>query len=218
MAGNQLPILSCIVPLWLVRCMCGWKETRKRSGPPSCGGRRLVRGLPVPVRPLRQLSADRSGGRPDFPGDYGRFPALVETPKRHLALRRRATSDIRRRMPLKPAELIKRHLTAPCVSMKEATLAAWMPFILLCVLMVSCRHQQKAKAGQSGASAHCAGSTRSIWRDWISRCDGRLPPVVEKPTLEPAIFKFNWITTPGTSVLLTLLLVIQAAEGHPRGS
>src|SRR5262245_46741317 len=27
MAGNQLPILSCLVPLWLVRCMCSWKET-----------------------------------------------------------------------------------------------------------------------------------------------------------------------------------------------
>ena len=27
MAGNQLPLLSCIVPFWLVRCMCGWKET-----------------------------------------------------------------------------------------------------------------------------------------------------------------------------------------------
>src|SRR5262249_44157608 len=27
MAGNQLPILSCVVPFWLVRCMCGWKET-----------------------------------------------------------------------------------------------------------------------------------------------------------------------------------------------
>src|SRR6185369_15836351 len=27
MAGNQLPFLSCIVPLWLVRSMCNWKET-----------------------------------------------------------------------------------------------------------------------------------------------------------------------------------------------
>src|SRR5262249_58241015 len=29
MAGNQLPFLSCIIPLWLVRCMCGWRETRE---------------------------------------------------------------------------------------------------------------------------------------------------------------------------------------------
>jgi lactate permease len=27
MAGNQLPILSFIVPFWLVRCMCGWRDT-----------------------------------------------------------------------------------------------------------------------------------------------------------------------------------------------
>src|SRR5262249_7272730 len=29
MAGNQLPLLSCIVPFWLVRCMCGWRETKE---------------------------------------------------------------------------------------------------------------------------------------------------------------------------------------------
>src|SRR5712692_6808522 len=29
MAGNQLPLLSCLIPLWLVRCMCGWRETRE---------------------------------------------------------------------------------------------------------------------------------------------------------------------------------------------
>jgi L-lactate transport len=27
MAGHQLPLLSCIVPLWMVRCMCNWKKT-----------------------------------------------------------------------------------------------------------------------------------------------------------------------------------------------
>ena len=29
MAGNQLPFLSCIVPLWLVWLMCGWRATRE---------------------------------------------------------------------------------------------------------------------------------------------------------------------------------------------
>lgn len=27
MAGHQLPLLSFIVPLWMVRCMCSWKKT-----------------------------------------------------------------------------------------------------------------------------------------------------------------------------------------------
>jgi len=27
MAGRQLPILSCIIPFWMVRCMCGWRQT-----------------------------------------------------------------------------------------------------------------------------------------------------------------------------------------------
>jgi lactate permease len=27
MAGHQLPLLSCVVPLWMVRCMCSWRQT-----------------------------------------------------------------------------------------------------------------------------------------------------------------------------------------------
>ncbi len=27
MAGHQLPLLSCVVPLWMVRCMCSWRKT-----------------------------------------------------------------------------------------------------------------------------------------------------------------------------------------------
>jgi L-lactate permease len=27
MAGHQLPLLSCLVPLWMVRCMCSWRQT-----------------------------------------------------------------------------------------------------------------------------------------------------------------------------------------------
>jgi lactate permease len=29
MAGHQLPLLSCLVPLWMVKCMCTWKQTRE---------------------------------------------------------------------------------------------------------------------------------------------------------------------------------------------
>src|SRR5262249_59529472 len=27
MAGHQLPLLSCLVPLWMVKVMCSWKQT-----------------------------------------------------------------------------------------------------------------------------------------------------------------------------------------------
>jgi lactate permease len=27
MAGHQLPFLSCLVPLWMVKCMCSWRQT-----------------------------------------------------------------------------------------------------------------------------------------------------------------------------------------------
>ncbi len=27
MAGRQLPIMSCVIPLYMVKCMCGWRDT-----------------------------------------------------------------------------------------------------------------------------------------------------------------------------------------------
>src|SRR3954468_17178326 len=27
MAGHQLPLMLCIVPIWMVRCMCSWRQT-----------------------------------------------------------------------------------------------------------------------------------------------------------------------------------------------
>jgi L-lactate transport len=27
MAGHQLPIFSCIIPIWMVKCMCSWRQT-----------------------------------------------------------------------------------------------------------------------------------------------------------------------------------------------
>ena len=76
MAGNQLPFLSCIIPLWLVRSMCCWRDTRAVM--PAI----IVAGGSFAVcqfifahsaaYPLTDLA-----GRPALSGSHGYIPSLV---------------------------------------------------------------------------------------------------------------------------------------------
>ena len=94
--------------------------------------------------------------------------------------------------------------TIPLMPLKQA-ISAWMPFIILCIFMVAVGLNKKP------LDALQIGPIRGMYEIHIPGLDKmveRTPPVVEKNTLEPAIFKFNWLTTPGTPVGLTLLVVM----------
>jgi lactate permease len=80
-----------------------------------------------------------------------------------------------------------------------------MPFILLCGLMVLVGTNKKA------LDSLRLGPVRGVFEFHISGLDNRVertPPVVEIRTREAAVFRFNWITTPGTPVAVTALVVI----------
>src|SRR5262249_25187228 len=82
-------------------------------------------------------------------------------------------------------------------------LAAWLPFLILCILMVVVGSYKQIIDGWH------LGPARTYYELHIPFLDQqvqRMPPVVENPTLEPAVYKFNWATTPGTSVFLAALI------------
>ena len=54
MAGHQLPFLSFLIPLYMVKTMCSWRQTLE-VWPALVGRRRVVRLLPVPVRHVPRL-------------------------------------------------------------------------------------------------------------------------------------------------------------------
>ena len=199
MAGNQLPILSCIIPLWLVRTMCGWKETKEVLPAIAVAGGSFA---------LCQFLFAHSSAYP-LTDLAGGLISLIVTgvflrywrPKR---IWRYETKHLHSQEDTTEADaLILQHLS-PRVSLK-ATLNAWMPFIVLCILMVGIgTNKKKLDDIQLGPvkglyELHLPGLDKQVQRT---------PPVVEKNTLEPAIFKFNWITTPGTPVVLTILIVL----------
>ena len=198
MAGNQLPFLSCIIPLWLVRCMCGWKETREVLPAIGVAGGSFALCQYIfahsPYYPLTDLA----GGLISLVVTGGFL--RVWKPRRMWRYEARDIDS--RDDALAAAQQISDNI-APPVSLK-ATLSAWMPFIVLCAIMVSIGTNKKSLDGLH------IGPVRGLYELHLHGLDKqvqRTPPVVETNTLEAAVFKLNWITTPGTSVLLSLLVV-----------
>jgi lactate permease len=75
-------------------------------------------------------------------------------------------------------------------------LKAWMPWILLSVLVFTWGIPQ-VKAFLNGVSQ------KSFTVPMLHKAVMRVPPVVPKPVAEPAVFVFNWLSATGTSLLLT---------------
>ncbi|HLK57326.1 MAG TPA: L-lactate permease [Chthonomonadaceae bacterium] len=199
MAGNQLPFLSCIIPFWLVRTMCGWKETKEVWPAIAVAGGSFA---------LCQFLFAHSSNYP-LTDLAGGLISLVVTgvflrywqPKR---IWRYETRHIHSQEDATEADALIREHIVPRVSL-TAALSAWMPFILLCVLMIA------VGTNKTRLDKLVIGPVQGLYVFHMPGLDKqvqRTPPVVEQNTLEPATFNFNWLTTPGTPVLLTVLIVI----------
>jgi lactate permease len=195
MAGNQLPILSCIVPLWLVRCMCGWKETREVLPAIAVAGGSFA---------VIQYLFAHSGAWPltDLVG--GLLCLLITAvflhrwkPKTVWRVKLPNSANIEERLE---------HAHLNVAPMKPSEVAgAWMPFAILCVIMAVVGTWKKP------IDSAKIGPVQTTYEWHIPALDRRVerrPPVVEAPVLEPAVFRFNWFTMPGTSIALTSLLVL----------
>lgn len=197
MAGNQLPLLSCLIPFWLVRCMCGWKET-------------------VAVLPAILVAGGSFALCQYFFAHSSAFPltdiagGLISLLITAVFLRFWRPREIWRfethtgdacsgeEAGDRPSSTVPR-MSIP------AAVAAWAPFLTLCLLMVAVGTSKKR------LDTLAIGPIRGAYEiplPGLHQRVARTPPVVEKYTLEPALFKFNWITTPGTSVLAATLVTL----------
>jgi lactate permease len=208
MAGHQLPLLSCIVPLWMVRCMCSWKQTWEVWPALVVAGGSFA---------LFQLT---------FATIHAYVPDLVIYPMTDIgggifsllitaALLRiwHPRTLIEYTPPAAHAELDRGAppLTAATVS------RAWAPFALMSVfLMVSgLIRQQEVKEYvrfgpvQTNYKVPITGLHREV---------ARAKELQERPdqqALESAEFNFAWLTSPGTPVLAASLLSIPMLGMRP---
>ena len=198
MAGNQLPILSFIVPVWLVRCMCDWKATREVL--PAA----LVSGGTFAVA---QFFFAHS---PQFPltDIAGGLISLVLTAVFLNFWKPKTIWRFETHGKDADPAVAERFLHTPKMKGRKV-LSAWVPYIVLCVLMVFIGVTNGQEKNLDKLSF---GPIKTYYAIPMSGLDGRVqrtPPVVEegaKP--EKAVFDFKWLTTPGTSVLFTWLMMI----------
>jgi lactate permease len=191
--GRILPLFSVVVPFWLIWAMAGRRNMIEVW--PAC----LTSGASFAITQFL-ISNYHGPWVVDIAGSMVSMFALVVLlrfwqPKKTFSFEHE-TADQR------SAEAASR----PVISTSRA-LKAWMPWILLSVLVFAWGIPQ-VKTFLNGGTA-----TKPNFLSGVSQITFNVPilhkavirvaPVVPKPTPEPAPFAFNWLSATGTSLLLS---------------
>ena len=185
LVGRILTVFSIIVPFWLVWAMAGRKAMLEVW--PAC----LTAGVTFGI--TQGLVSNLHGPWVvDIAGSVVSMLALVVLlkfwqPRNTWSFEHETEAERR-------AEAAGR----PDISRQRA-LKAWMPWILLSILVFAWGVPQVKTLLN-----HASQVTVSF--PLLDKAVRRVQPVVPKPTAEPAVFVFNWLSATGTSLLLTGIL------------
>ena len=224
MAGRQLPIVSLIVPAWLVVTMSGWARAARRVAG-RARLRRLVRDRAVPVEQLRRTGARRHHGRARLARLPGDLLHLVEAVADvGLSVGGRARCRTARRPRTAARQAIPR----------AALFRAWMPWVFLSVFVTAWGIgpiKAFLNGGPAGAAHYGRARTqppphpllspaievpalhRMVFRDYPVEPDAvdraRMQQAEYKAKrAEAARFTFNWLSATGTAILFAALATI----------
>lgn len=238
MCGHQLPIVSCLIPLYMVKCMCTWRQTLAIWPALAVAGGSFAAfqylfatahlwGLP----PIWQLT-DIGGGLFSLatlavflkwvwkPRDDWRFPeeaaqstsektskpgALAKDP--HLEHAREDVEELLgKALPISNHSNEEKPLTFRTVAL------AWAPWLLmaLCLILSGVVRQlettKKHALEFAGIKTYYDIEIEGLHRE-VERAD-RLVPKNATDRKEPAVFKFTWLTAPGTPVFAAGLIAM----------
>jgi lactate permease len=234
MCGHQLPFLSCLIPLYMVKCMCSWRDTRAVWPALAVGGGSFALfqytfatfhlWFGVALWPL----TDIGGGLFSLaslalflkfvwkPRDEWRFPADV-TPPAHGApsevLAPAASDPEAAAAREEVASLLAEPKTAAEVPLTTGRVAkAWAPFLIMAAALAAAgvirEHETKKKAGLE------VGPLKTLYEADVPTLDKevlrakqlRKPGATEEQSREEAKFKIPWVTAPGTPVFVAALV------------
>jgi lactate permease len=174
MAGRILPPLSFILPLWLVRSFVPWRQTLQVW--PAL----LVGGLSFAGMQFYWSNHQDNTGLVDIVSAL--FSLLVM-----VALLKVWQPRAVLRFPGETPTIIQRHGVV-------AVLKGWSPFLLASVLILC--------AGLPAINRHLVFPGLKIAVPALHNTVLRMPPVAPAPTAEAAIADLNFISLPGTAVLV----------------
>ncbi|MCE9568198.1 MAG: L-lactate permease [Planctomycetes bacterium] len=230
MCGHQLPFLSCLIPLYMVKTICTWRQTLAIWPALLVGGGSFAMfqfifatahayGFP----PIWQLT-DIGGGIFSLislalflkfvwkPKEEWRFPEEAE-----LAATKSAASQPHDAITDHAREEVRELLDTP-KGIPEAPLTfrsvtiAWSPWILMALCLVGSgvikqlETDNKGPLDLFGLKSYYDVKIPDLHKQ-VQRAEALVPPgTKDEDKLESAVFKFIWLTAPGTPVLLAALL------------
>lgn len=240
MAGHQLPILSCLVPFYMVKCMCSWKQTwavwpaLAMSGGSFAVFQFLFATMHEYVPQLKIWPmTDIGGGIFSLvvtaiflkfwkPKDRWQFaetspnppPAQSSTsmPQHGEAIHAQASVS---------AWLGRADDTQPLTTWRVAR--AWMPFALMSLLLMVTGFVRQREA-ELKRGLELFGPLKSYYSVPIPSLHHEVErakrlqknPNSPEPEAEAAVFDFKWLTAPGTPCFVAAILSMLLLRVSPK--
>jgi lactate permease len=183
MVGRQLPFFSVLIPFWLIWTMAGFEGMIGVW--PAC----LVAGVSFAI-PQYIVSNFHGPWLVDVVAGMTSILATV-------LLLRVWQPKTEWRFPDEPPAAGTKETVSALGS--RGALSAWLPWILLTVFVFAWGIPQAKSAFDK---IHVA----KFSIPYLDKAVFRAPPVVSKPTAEPAVFTLNWVSATGTGLFLSGVL------------
>ena len=193
MAGRQLPLLSVIIPFWVIMIMDGWRGIRE-TWPAIlvCGGTFAV---------TQFLTANFIG--PELPDITSALVSLISIT---VFLKFWKPKNIFRFTGQEVTIKVENHAFGKIVK-------AWSPFaILTAFVTVWSLKPFKALFGKGG---DLAWTVINIPVPMLDKLVIKMPPIVNVPTPYAAVYSFNWLAATGTAILLATIVSMLVLKMKP---
>jgi len=192
MAGRQLPFLTIIVLFWIMAIMDGWRGI-KETWPAV-----LVAGGSFAI--AQYLTSNFIGPElPDITASLASLVCLTLFLRRWQPRRIFRFDDAGDAGAATPVAEVPRYSAGRIIR-------AWSPFLILTALVTLWSIKPfKALFAAGGPLQHW------VLKLPVPGLDGqvsKMPPIVDAPTAYDAVYKFDWFSATGTSILLAALIAI----------
>lgn len=197
MAGRQLPLLSIIVPFWLVAIMDGWRGIKETY--PAI----LVAGVTFAITQF--LTANYIG--PELPDITSAIVSLISLT---LFLKVWKPKNIFR---FPGQERTKAQQKAEPIHSAGAIIKAWSPFVILTVMVTIWSLKPfKAMFGKDGMLESWVFKFSIPYLDKLVT---KMPPIVAEAKPYDAMYKFDWFSATGTAILIAAIITLFVLRMKP---
>jgi lactate permease len=192
MVGRILPFFSLLVPFWLIWVMCGFRPMREVW--PACLTAGAAFGLAQAL--ISNLHGPWLAGIGSSLASMAAMVVLLKfwQPGSIWSFEHETASERAEEAAARPALGASR------------TFKAWMPWILLSVLLFlwgTPQIKEFLNGGARGRTNFLNGvSLLNYTVPLLNKAVIRAVPAVPRPTAEAAVFAFNWLSATGTSLLI----------------